>query len=180
MVNWQGLNYNIAEGQKLDRIRMAVVVSVLLILCGLFIHLALNRLAANREKFEQERNRLNVFQERIDTLSDQIKTYKKQIDRQKKQWGSRVKFANLLIQDKSYSFIKTLNLLESLMPAGIYIEEIALKNGPTKPITFTLKADTYDILLKTYGKISQKFDLTIMKEFESAGLFTARLRVEEK
>ena len=159
---------------------MGIAVLLLVIFSGLFIYLAVDRFAANREKFEQEIIKLNAYEERIDTLSDQTKAYKDQIDRMKRQWGSRVKLANLLIQEKSYSYTKTLDLLETLLPTGVFIEEISLRNGQSKPIGFTLRADSYDILLRTYGKISQKFDLTITKESESGGLFTARLRVNNK
>jgi hypothetical protein len=177
MLNWQGLNYNIADGQRLDRTRMAVVVALLIFLSGLFSYLTIDRFARRQEKFEKEISKLNAFQERINTLSNQSKEQKEQIERKKKQWGARVKFANLLIQEKNFSYITTLDRLESLLPAGVFIEEIAMKNGHDRPINFTLKADSYDTLLKTYGKISQRFDLTINKEFESAGLFTARLKV---
>lgn len=179
MVNWRGLHYNIASGQSVDRTRTSVVAAVLIILSGLFIYLAVDRVAANQEKFETEINKLNAFEERINTLSEQTKAQKEKINRQKKQWGARVKYANLLIQEKNFSYIETLDQLESLLPAGVFIEEITLKNGRDKPIHFTLKADSYDTLLKTYGKISQRFDLTISKEFESVGLFTARLKVSQ-
>ena len=122
MLNWQGLNYNIADGQKLHRTRMGIAVLLLVIFSGLFIYLAVDRFAANREKFEQEIIKLNAYEERIDTLSDQTKAYKDQIDRMKRQWGSRVKLANLLIQEKSYSYTKTLDLLETLLPTGVFIE----------------------------------------------------------
>ena len=180
MLIWQGINYNIANGQKLDRTRIGMVVLLLVVFSGLFIYLALDRFMTNREKFEQEIIKLNAYKERIDILSDQAKDYKDRIDRLKKQWGSRVKFANSLVSQKTYSYIKILDLLETLLPAGVFIEDISLKNGQDTPVNFTLKADSYDILLRTYGKISHKFDLTITKEIESGGLFTARLRVSNK
>jgi Tfp pilus assembly protein PilN len=171
------IRYNIASGKKIRYPRF-ILISVVLLLFSLgFAAVGVMNLSTTSKRFRDKKEVLKNYEEKVRDKRQQNETNKAQIEQIRKQWRKEIKFANDLIRDKTYPFLKKLDKLEKLLPAGVYINKIAMETDDGSNLRFGIVALSSAKLTEAYNTFIP-FNLSIPKENPVGGVYKAELRIK--
>lgn len=171
------IKYNLAIQKQIDapslwiKGLLLITISLALILTGTYLVTGIEK------KHKEEVNKLELYKKKVEEIRESSKEYSEFIDKAKALWGQRVKFANNLIQRKSFSNIKRLDILENSMPDGVWVEKISLGYGSKSVLVLEVGSYTHGGLFEFYKKMSD-FNPVIQSEGESRGQFHAQVKVK--
>ena len=172
------IRYNIASHKKVDSPRLFFLASFLFFLSLIFISLGIWKLSSEskQERFEVEE--LNILKEKLADVSDMSEEYKKKINEIKKKWSKKIHFSNSLINWKSFSLIEKLNILENLIPAGVFVNNLGAVNGPESVLQVGFISSSFKNLMILYKQFS-KYNIVIKKETVlPSGMYSADLMMK--
>lgn len=173
------IRYNISRNKKIDYGKSLFSTLLLLIVSALFLALGINNLSVKDKQLQQDKQKLDFYNSKLDEMVEKSHQYNKEIKRVSNRWRNKVRFSNALISMKAYNFIARLNVIEDLLPYGVYIKDIAIKADAKSHIRLTIVANSYANLFQAYKKFS-KFEPAIHKETETDGVHQARLSINLK
>lgn len=173
------IRYNISQNKKVDYPRFFLFCSVIFIISAALITFGINNLVTSKNRHQNELKKLNSIEQESDKLSKKRKEYTNIINKAKSEWNSRAKLLNSLISKKTHSYIKKLNALEELLPAGVFISSISLSIESRSRIDFDVVAYSYENIVRAYKNFS-KHELVIKGDTQSSELFSAKLKIKLK
>lgn len=171
------IKYNIANGKKILYNRFILITAILLILSLGFAAVGVMSLSATSKRFRDKKEELRSYEDKVQEKIQKNKENNAQIAQIKKQWKKEIKFANDLIEDKTFPFLEKLGKLEELLPAGVYISKIALETDAGSNLRFSITALSSARLTETYN-IFWPYEAKVKKENNAGGLYKADLQIK--
>lgn len=150
---------------------------IVVAISALFLFIGINNLSTKDKKLREAKEQQELYRTKLNEISKRTGEYNKEIRLISRKWKSKVKFSNSLITKKAYNIIGKLNVIEKLLPSGVYIKDISIKVNPSSIIEFTVVSDSFNNLFQVYKSFS-KYDPTIHKELESDGIFTSSIKLK--
>ncbi len=173
------IKYNLSKNKKLAYGKSSLSSSVLVIASLLFLGMGINNLLVKDKQLQKDKEKLNFYNSKLNEMSEKSYNYGKEIKKIGSKWRIKVKFSNSLISRKAFSLIERLNVIEDLLPFGVYIKDISMKVEPRGNVQLTIVANSYASLFQVYKRFS-KFDPAIRNEIESEGIYQARISLNLK
>ena len=170
------IKYNISKHKRIDLVQFFLYCFVVLVLSVLFLFIGIKNLSSKEKKLREAKEQQELYRTKLNYISKNTREYHREINAINKKWRNKVRFSNSLIAAKTYDIIGKLNVLEELLPAGVYIQGISFKVDAKSDIDITVVADSYPNLFHVYKNFS-KYDPSIVSESESDGIFTAHIRI---
>jgi hypothetical protein len=171
------IRYNIAKKKKINYLRFILLSGILLVLSVGFILVGVKTLSTTAKQFQDKKNELKICQEEKQTKAKKNKEQKNEIENIKKKWQKRRRFANNLVNNKTFPFLEKLDKLEELLPAGVFIRDITLSTKGGANIQFNLAAISSTKLLEAY-RAFLKYNLVIQREDLKDGLYNANMKIK--
>jgi len=179
MIRISKINYNLATNKKVDIKKSGLYWSGLLILSLVFLVFGINTLSIRDKQMRSDKSKLNFYNKRLSDMAQKTTLYERDVKKIGFAWRDKVKFANTLISRKVFDLQGKLNVLEEILPLGVYIKDLFIKVQPGSSVQVTVVADSYESLFETYKRFSP-FDPAIKSENESEGIFHARISLNMK
>jgi anaerobic ribonucleoside-triphosphate reductase len=171
------IRYNIAKNKKINYLRFFLLTGVLLVISIGFILVGVKTLAASAKQFRNKKNDLKICQEAIEAKTKKNKAQEKEIEKIKKKWKGKRKFANELVNNKTFPFLEKLDKIEELLPAGVFIRDITLSTKSGSTIQFNLAAISSSKLLEAY-RAFLNYNLAITREELRDGFYNATMKIK--
>jgi Tfp pilus assembly protein PilN len=171
------IRYNIAKKKKINYLRFILLSGILSVLSVGFILVGVKTFTTSAKQFQEKKNELKICQEDKQTKARKNKEQENEIKNIKKKWNSKRKFANNLVNNKTFPFLEKLDKLEELLPAGVFIKDITLSTETGAHIQFNLAAISSAKLMEAYRTFS-KYNLEIPKEVLKDGLYNATMKIK--
>jgi hypothetical protein len=171
------LKYNVAPEQQIDAGKLARRIAPLVILAVIFVGAGWNILAHKSDEKQDKLNELSQVRQRLEVMERDDAETSRLITGLKKKWKREVAFANRLIDSKVFSIVSKLDILETIMPAGLSIQSLKIKNSGRSELGLKIQARSFPKLVELYRHL-QQYNLNIKNESEAAGLYQANLTVE--
>jgi Tfp pilus assembly protein PilN len=157
------IRYNIAGEKKIHTRKIVLLSSLLFLLSLACIAAGIWRLSAGTRQQRDEVDELNILREKSSDVRKMIAGYQSKIDEVRKKWGEKINFANALIDQKKFSMVKKLNLLEDLIPDGVFLNNLSMVNAPKAGIQIGCLSGSFKKLMVLYKNLSG-YGLSIKKE----------------
>lgn len=171
------VKYNISKHKRINYGQFYMYCLVVAVISALFFFIGLNNLSTKDKKLREAKEQQELYRTKSDDITKRTGEYNKEIRSTSRKWRSKVKFANTMISNKTYNIIGKLNVIEKLLPAGVYIKDISIKVNSSSLIVFTVVSDSFSNLFQVYKNFS-RYDPTIQKELESDGIFTSSIQIK--
>ncbi len=171
------IKYNIAKDKKIDSVKFTIFSILIVIISVSFFVFGIRNLSHNTKKKQKEIIELKQFKSRSDNILNKSKGYNRKINEIKNKWNKQVAFSNLLITKKSFSFLKKLNVLENLLPEGVYINEIKISNDSKSFVQINIVAYPFSKSIDVFRRFSM-YNLNIKDEKEIDGTYRANLTLK--
>ena len=171
------LKYNVAPERRIDVARLARRIAPLVILAVIFLGVGWNILANKSDEKRDKLDELSRIRQRLEVMERDGAETSRLISELKKKWKREVTFANRLIDLKAFSIISRLDILEKIMPAGLSIQSLKIKNSRRSELELKIQARSFPKLVEMYRHLRQ-YNLEIKNESEADGLYQANLTVE--
>ena len=172
----RNLNYNIAENKKVDVGKFSLIAAAFIVVSLLFFLLAGNSLWKNRQHRQKDIQELSQINEKLEEIQRKSQDYNREISEIQTEWKSQVRFANSLVEKKTFSFVERLNILEDSLPAGVFISRLSLGSESKSKIQITVMTQTFQKLVETYKNFAQ-FNLNVKNEVEAEGNYRANMTI---
>lgn len=173
------IKYNIADNRKVDYLKFSLIALIILMISALLIFVGVVNWSTTGMRFINEKALLRASKARIEQKEKQKKKYENNIKQIKRQWNKRIKFANTLIDRKSFPFLEILGTLEELLPAGVFVTRITLGVEAGATVKLSIGAVSANKLPEAYNAfLVNDNDLAIQKETEKDGLHRASLVIK--
>jgi hypothetical protein len=143
------IRYNIAGEKKLHTRKIFLLSSLLFLLSLACIAAGFWRLSAGTRQQRDEVDELNILRDKSSEV--------------RKKWGKKISFANALIDQKKFSMVEKLNLLEDLIPEGVFLNNLSMANAPKAGIQIGCLSGSFKKLMVLYKNLSG-YGLSIKKE----------------
>ena len=159
----RSLRYNIAPEQRLNHWRFWIVTSVFLVVSGLLVWFGIQVMNG---KPALSRTELDAMQaERIPEgeYASKMEALNREIDLLKKRWNGRVRFANALIERKTYSFVEGMTLLEEILPSPVFLNSLRMDQDRKKRLDMEISAARFADLIDCYKQLA-RFNLEVNSE----------------
>ena len=166
------LIYNIAANKRIVWLKLIIFTSFFILLSLFFILVGTYKIQSIHAERQGEVKKLRHYQSKWDDIERKENKYEKHIDSLKSKWERRVKVANLLLAKKKFSVINKFNILEELLPEGVYIIGISLSYEKKSDLFIKIMASSFSRLIEFYKNFS-RLNLIIKKETESNGIYRA-------
>ncbi len=170
------IKYNIAKNKKLDTRKFFLFCVGALLFSVLFIALGVNNLAVQDKKLSTQKKTQEQYKTRLNDMRKKTGEYNEGIRRINSMWRSRVRLANSLIVNKSFNTVGKLDIIEELLPVGVYIKSISIAAENKSKVQISLVSDAYPRLFEAYKNFS-KYDAAILNESVKAGIYNAAITV---
>lgn len=172
--------YNLAKRKQSDAKRFFSLTGLLVLLgCSLVLFGFFHQLSY-KNKYQQKLNQLDLYRSKIRDLSKRVRTYRDEIKVIKSQWNTRVQYANRLILSKDFSYIKTLDSLENILPEGVLLSNLSTGLSGNHTVSLGIIAHSYTVLNATYNILMKHFDVSIKSESQNSQSFHAQLEIRQK
>lgn len=172
------IRYNIASEKKIRHRRVILISSILVILSLGCVAAGIWRLSAENRLHQDEIEELKILRGKFSDVREMIADYRSRIEQIKKKWGPKINFSNGLIDRKSFSMTEKLDLLEDLIPEGVFLNHLRLVNEPKAEIQLGCVSDSFKNLLVFYKNLSG-YGMTIKRESVlKDGLYRADLMIK--
>ena len=171
------IRYNIAKNKKIDSFKFSLFFTGIIIISILFFVFGIKNLSHNTKKRQKNLTELRQLKSRLDDISNKSEVYNRKIDAIKSKWNKQVAFSNLLITKKSFSFLNKLNVLENLLPEGVYINEVKISNDSKSIVQMTIVAQPFSKSIDVFKRFSM-YNLNIKDEKEIDGTYRANLTIK--
>jgi hypothetical protein len=142
----------------------------------LFLALGVNNLSIKDKQLREEKKKQDFYRSQLDDMREKTREYNQSIQIAGRKWRSQVNFCNALINSKTFNVIGKLNVLEEMLPGGVYLKNIILRADAAAKFDVTVVADSYPNLFEVYKNFS-KYDPVILNEKEEDGIFEARMNL---
>ena len=171
------IRYNIANNKKMDFLRFILISAALAVVALGLLFVGVLNLSTNAKRFQHKKEELRIYVEKLQTMTRKNKEHKAEIENIKKKWRKERKFANGMIDNKIFPFLEQLGQLEEVLPAGVYINKLTLSATSGNRIQFTIAAISFAKLAEAY-KVFLKYNMSIQKQTQAEGLYTANLLIK--
>lgn len=172
----KNLNYNIAENKKVDMGKFAMLSGVFIVVSLLFFLLAGNTLWKNRQERRKDLQELGQIKDKLDQIQQKSQEYNRDIAEIQTQWKKQVRFANTLVEKKTFSLVERLDILENSLPAGVNLQRLTLGSGNKSHIQITVIAQTFSKLVEAYKSFA-RYNLNVKNEVEAEGSYRANMTI---
>jgi hypothetical protein len=172
----KNLNYNIAENKKVDVGKFAAMCTAFIVVSLLFFLLAGNSLWKNRQDRQKDIQELGDIKTKLQDINQKSQEYNREIEEIQLQWKRQVRFANSLVERKTYSMIEKLNILEGSLPAGVNISRLNLGSETKSSVTITVMAQTFQKLVEAYKNFA-RYNLNVKNENMVEGIYRANMTI---
>lgn len=166
------IRYNIATHKKVNVVRFALILGVLVLCSILCIYSALAQLADSSLQFRKEKQELQAIKDKIEKITESEEAQKKEIIKIKSRWKSKRSLLNEIIDSRMFPYINKLDQLEKILPAGVKVTNILISTKGKDKISMNLAALTSKKLVEAYDTFLD-YDLRINNESQSKGFFRA-------
>jgi hypothetical protein len=171
------IRYNIADNRKVDYLKFSLTALIIVMISALLIFVGVINWSTTGMRFKNEKALLRASKARSEQKEKQKKNYENNIKQIKRQWNKRIRFANTLIDRKSFPFLERLGSLEELLPAGVFITKVTLGVEAGATIKLNIAAVSGNKLPEAYKAFSDN-DIAIQRETEKDGLHQATLVIK--
>jgi hypothetical protein len=152
---------------------------IVVVISAVFFFIGINNLSTKDKKLREEKKQQELYRTKSEDMSKKTKEYNIEIKTLSRKWKNEVKFTNSLISDKTYDIIGKLDVIENLLPTGVYIKDLSIKVNPSWIIELSVVSDSFSNLFEVYKNFS-KYNPTIRKETESDGIFKSAISINLK
>jgi Tfp pilus assembly protein PilN len=173
------IRYNISSNKRIHYGQFFLYCLVIAALSLLFLALGVNNLSIKDKQLREEKKRQDFYRSQLDDMKKKTQEYNQVIQGAGRKWRGQVNFCNALISIKNINVIDKLNVLEEMLPGGVYLKSVILRADAAARIDVTVVADSYPNLFEVYKNFS-KYDPIILNETEDEGIFEARMSVNIK
>lgn len=173
------IRYNISSNKRIHYGQFFLYCLVIAVLSLLFLALGINNLSLKDKQLREEKKRQDFYRSQLDDMKKKTQEYNQAIQNAGRKWRGQVNFCNALISIKTLNVIGKLNVLEEMLPGGVYLKNVILRADATAKIDVTVVADSYPNLFEVYKNFS-KYDPIILNETEEDGIFEARMNLNLK
>ncbi len=173
------IKYNIATNKKVDYKKLAISSSAILVVSLIFVYFSIGKLWSSDSKVQEKERRLRESESRIVALNQELREYRKGIKIIKSKWQRKVNFANSLIKGKKIALVNRLDILEKLLPEGVFILYVKLDVKSKAMVQIKIAANSLPRLMDAYDNFSA-YQPIIKEETEGeGGLFTAEVSLRK-
>ncbi len=173
------IRYNISSNRKIDYVKLAILCMALLALSIFFIVFGIRNLQTKDQKLKNAKEKQAMYEAKLSDMYEKTEKYNKEIRSFQRKWGSKVRFTNTLVSKKAASVISTLDIIEELLPVGVYIRDISMRVEGKAGLTMTLISNSYPNLFEVYKNLS-KYDPTILNESVKNGIYNSKINLRIK
>jgi hypothetical protein len=173
------IRYNISTNKKIDFFRFFWTASLLFIISAFFLFGGYLNFSSKDKILQTELKKLKDIKDKLSIISENSNQYKEERSKIEKLWKKKIDFANSLITRKSHSFIKRLNILEELLPAGVHFSQVGYTISAKNEATLNVVSYSYSKLAELYAKLFP-YKLEITSEVEKNGCYQASLKIKIK
>lgn len=170
------VSYNISNRKKIDIFTTLRYALVLLLLAALFAYLGFRTISVKDQKLRTDIEKLSYYNNQLEEMNEKTHQYRDEIRVIQKKWRNKVRYSNLLIAGKRFNIIRKLDMVEKILPVGVYVKEITMKIGSGSKVLLTVVANSYANLFQVYKKFSP-YDPSIASETEIDGIHQARISI---
>jgi Tfp pilus assembly protein PilN len=171
------IRYNIANNRKVDYLKFSLTALIILMISALLVFVGAVNWSTTGMRFKNEKALLRASKARSEQKEKQKKNYENNIKQIRRQWNKRIRFANNLIDRKSFPFLERLDQLEELLPGGVFITKINLGVGAGSTVKLNIAAVSAKKLIEAFNAFLDN-DIAIQKEEEKEGLHRASLVIK--
>ena len=170
------VSYNISNKKKVNFFNTLRYSLVLLLFAALFGYLGIRTISVKDQQLKKDIKKLSFYNTQLEEMSENTYLYNNEIRSVQKKWKNKVRYSNLLISGKRFDVIGQLEIIEKMLPVGVYIKAISMRIGSRPKISITVVANSYHNLFQVYKKFSP-FDPSITSESETDGIYQARINL---
>jgi len=173
------IEYNISSFKSIDLRHFIISISIASLLSVFFVYLGISNIASTNVDLKEKVDQKNFYDSEQHKIEDNEKLFEERIGEIKGKWNQRIKFANTVINAKTFPFLKWLNYFENILPDMVQINEILLDSGLKGDVILTVSSYSSEKLYELYKKLIGN-NLVIASESENNGVFKSKLKVTLK
>jgi len=159
----RSLRYNIAPEHRLNHWRFWCVTGVFIAVSGLLVWSGIQTLRGKPALSRMELDAMKMERLPEGEYALKMEALKREIDLSKKRWNGRVRFANALIERKTYSFVEGMSLLEETLPSPVFLNSLRLNQDRKKRLYMEIFAARFSDLIDCYKQLA-RFHLEVNSE----------------
>lgn len=171
------IKYNISKDKRINYNQFALYCLVLVVVSALFLIIGINNLSVKDKKLQEEKEQQEMYRTKMDEMKEKTGNYNREIKILSRKWRGQVRFSNSLIANKTVNIIGKLDLIEELLPVGVYINSVLLRADAGSRIIVTVVADSFNNLFEVYKNFS-KYDPIIEKETVDEGIHSSKINLK--
>lgn len=168
------INYNIAENKKIDNLKFAFYSGIAAVISLVFLTMGIINLWSIDQKERQRKEQAIQDRLEIEKLTQENTRREENVAKRKIEWKAQVDFANWLINEKQFSVIEKLELLEKNLPEGAFFTQVNLDMENPSLLRIGIAADSLPRLIETCNNFAA-YQPEIQNEKEDEGLLNANL-----
>lgn len=168
------INYNIADNKKIDYLKFNFYSAIVVAISLVFLALGIGNLWSIDQ--QERRQKEQAIQDRLELekLTQENTRREENVAKRKIEWKAQVDFANWLINEKQFSVIEKLEILEKKLPEGAFFTQVNLDMDTPSLLRIGIAADSLPRLIETYDNFAA-YQPDIQDEKEDEGLLKAGL-----
>lgn len=168
------INYNIAENKKIDNLKLTFYSGIVAVISLVFLTLGIINLWSIDQKERLRKEQAIQDRLELEKLTQENTRREENVAKRKIEWKAQVDFANWLINEKQFSLIEKLELLEKNLPEGAFFTQVNLDMENPSLLRISIAADSLPRLIETCNNFSA-YQPEIQDEKEDEGLLNANL-----
>jgi len=173
------IEYNVSSGKLLDYKYFFISITLLILASFLFLYIGLSNIINTNHDLKEKIDKKKYYDKEEKKIEGNEKLFLERIEKIKRNWENRVKFANSVINAKSFPFLERLNYFESILPEMVQMNEILIDENLKGTVLISISSYSTEKLYELYKKLIGK-DLVISSESEDGGVYRSKLKVTLK
>jgi cell division protein FtsL len=168
------ISYNIADNKKIDKLKFTFYSAIVVMISLVFLALGIRNLWSIDQQERQQKEQAIQDRLELEKLTQENAQREEKVAKRKVEWKAQVDFSNWLINEKQFSVIGKLELLEKNLPEGAFFTQVNLDRENSSILRIGIAADSLPRLIETYHNFAA-YQPEIQDEKEDEGLLKAGL-----
>ncbi|HDP95407.1 MAG TPA: hypothetical protein ENN40_08630 [Candidatus Aminicenantes bacterium] len=148
------LDLNMASSRRPDWLRFWGVAVFLLGVSALLVWNGWRALNHESEPSGEAKLEMRSLREADRNHNARMETISAEIQQLQKRWDAQVRFANALINRKTYSFLNSMNQLEKALSGRVFLQRLTVDQNRPQRLEMEVVAPSFSDLIVAYRQLS--------------------------